>query len=242
MSIAIIDYGVGNLRSISNSFTHVARPLHYRVEILDRAEDLTRWNAVVLPGQGAFGSSMDNLRRSGWDRAILDAVAAQVPLFGICVGMQMLLDASEEMGCHEGLKLVPGQVKRFPERMADPLARDRHLRIPQIGWNQLRRRRADPLLAGLPDGAYAYFAHSYRCLPEDESVILACTEYGVSYASVLQTGHIWGIQCHPEKSQYVGLQILRNFMRMVERRRNARAEDALGGGQPTGAMEAGRAS
>lgn len=218
MSVAIIDYGVGNLRSISNSFSHVARPLHYQVEILDRAEDLTRWRAIVLPGQGAFGSSIRNVRRWGWEQPILDAVAAGVPLFGICVGMQMLMDESEEMGYHEGLKLVPGQVKRFPEDMPDPWVGERHLRVPQIGWNQLHQQRQDPLLQGIPNHSYAYFAHSYRCMPEDKSVILACTDYGVSYTSILQTGHIWGIQCHPEKSQHVGLCILRNFMQMVEQR------------------------
>lgn len=216
MSIAIIDYGVGNLRSISNSFNHVARPLRYEVEILTRAEDLTRWRAVVLPGQGAFGSSVDNLRRLQWESPLLDAVAAGVPLFGICVGMQMLFQGSEEMGHHEGLSLIPGFVKRFPERMRDPHFPQRALRVPQIGWNQLHQQRSDPLLAGVPDNAYAYFAHSYRCMPEEEDVVLTRTDYGVSYVSIVQTGRIWGIQCHPEKSQQVGLRILRNFMQMVE--------------------------
>ncbi len=218
MSVAIIDYGVGNLRSISNSFTHVARPYGYRIEILDQAQDLTRWHAIVLPGQGAFGRSIDNVRRLGFEQPILDAVAAGIPLFGICVGMQMLFDESEEMGIHEGLKLIPGRVQRFPERMADPLQTDRSLRIPQIGWNQLHQQRVDPLLQGVPDGAYAYFAHSYRCMPRDESVVLAHTDYGVSYVSIVHTERIWGIQCHPEKSQHVGLRILRNFMQMVEER------------------------
>ncbi len=221
MSVAIIDYGVGNLRSISNSFTHVAQPLGYQVEILDQAQDLVSWSAIVLPGQGAFGSSIANVRRLDFEQPILDAVAAGVPLFGICVGMQMLFDESEEMGVHEGLKLIPGQVKRFPEQMADPLEPTRHLRVPQIGWNQLHQQRSDPLLAGLPDRTYAYFAHSYRCMPADEAVVLARTDYGVSYVSIVQTGKIWGIQCHPEKSQRAGLRILRNFMQMVEERQSA---------------------
>ncbi len=216
MSIAIIDYGVGNLRSISNSFSHVARHLGYEVAILDRAEDLTQWSAFVLPGQGAFGSSMQTLRRHGWVSPIREAVAANVPLFGICVGMQMLLDESDEMGQHEGLGLVAGHVERFPDGMVDPRDDKRHLRIPQIGWNQLEMQRADPLLAHIPDKAYAYFAHSYRCVPKDEGVILACTDYGGPYASILRSDCIWGIQCHPEKSQHVGLRILRNFMQMVE--------------------------
>ncbi len=216
MSIAIIDYGVGNLRSISNSFSHVARPLGYQVEILNQAQDLTRWSAIVLPGQGAFGSSIENVRRLGFEQPILDAVTAGVPLFGICVGMQLLFDESEEMGVYEGLSLISGKVQRFPEQMPDPSQPNRHLRVPQIGWNQLHQQRPDPLLKGLPDTAYAYFAHSYRCMPADEAVVLTRTDYGVSYVSIVQTGRIWGIQCHPEKSQHVGLRIIRNFMEMVE--------------------------
>ena len=216
MSIAIIDYGVGNLRSISNSFTHVASHLGFDVEILDRTEDLTRWKAIVLPGQGAFGSSIETLRQNDWVSPILEAVAAEVPLFGICVGMQLLLDSSEEMGQHAGLGLVPGHVERFPESTLDPLERDRFLRVPQIGWNQLEFKKEDPLLADLPNQAYAYFAHSFRCMTEDENVILATTDYGGPYTSILRSGNIWGIQCHPEKSQHVGLTILRNFMQMVE--------------------------
>ncbi len=218
MTVAIIDYGVGNLRSISNSFTHVAGPLNIEVAILDRAQCLTDFSALVLPGQGAFGSSVDNVRNKGWEEPMLEAVATGVPLFGICVGMQLLLDESEEMGRHQGLGLVPGQVLRFPDAMADPREPARMLRVPQIGWNQLHQQRTDPLLDGVPNHAYAYFAHSYRCVPADESVVLATTDYGVSYASVLQSGNLWGIQCHPEKSQQVGLRILTNFMRTVEER------------------------
>lgn len=216
MSIAIIDYGVGNLRSISNSFAYVASHLGYEVVILDKAEELTGWSAIVLPGQGAFGSSVKTLRDNDWVSPILEAVEAKVPLFGICVGMQMLLDESEEMGHHRGLGLVSGHVERFPEHMEDPQDADRHLRIPQIGWNQLEIQRPDPLLIGVPAQAYAYFAHSYRCVPQDQSVVLACTDYGGLYASVLRSGYIWGLQCHPEKSHKVGLRILRNFMQMVE--------------------------
>ena len=150
MTVAIIDYGVGNLRSISNSFTHVAGPLNIEVAILDRARCLTGFSALVLPGQGAFGSSVDNVRNKGWEEPILEAVAEEVPLFGICVGMQLLLDESEEMGRHRGLGLIPGQVLRFPDAMADPQEPTRMLRVPQIGWNQLHQQRSDPLLDGVP--------------------------------------------------------------------------------------------
>jgi len=213
--IAILDYGVGNLRSVYKAFGTVAVPLGIPVDIVDHPTDLTRWRAVVLPGQGAFGDSVNNLRRQHLERPLLDAVEAGLPVLGICVGMQMLFDQSEEMGQHEGLHIIPGQVLRFPEDLPDPLHAGRVLRVPQIGWNQLHRRRDDDLLAGVPDGAYAYFAHSYYCQPEQDSAILASTDYGIDYASIVRYKNAWGIQPHPEKSHTVGLRILANFMRMV---------------------------
>lgn len=221
--IAILDYGVGNLRSVYKAFETVAAPLQIAVDIVDRPTDLTRWRAVVLPGQGAFGDSVNNLRRQGLDRPLLDAVQAGLPVLGICVGMQLLFDESEEMGHHEGLHLIPGEVVRFPDTMPDPVSARldqgavRYLRVPQIGWNQLHQRRADELMAGVPDGAYAYFAHSYYCRPKDESAVLASTDYGVEYASIVRYKNAWGIQPHPEKSHTVGLRILANFMTRVVR-------------------------
>ena len=213
--IAILDYGVGNLRSVYKSFETVAAPLGIPVDIVDRPTDLTRWRAVVLPGQGAFGDSIDNLRRQALEKPLLDAVDAGLPLLGICVGMQMLFDTSEEMGQHEGLHLIPGNVLRFPETMDDPLHAGRVLRVPQIGWNQLHRKQTDDLLDGVPDGAYAYFAHSYYCRPAHDDAVLASTDYGIDYASIVRFKNAWGIQPHPEKSHTVGLRILSNFMRMV---------------------------
>jgi glutamine amidotransferase len=213
--IAIIDYGVGNLRSVYRAFEQVAGPLQIPVDIVERPADFTRWKAVVLPGQGAFGDSVDNLRRQGFETPLLESVHAGTPLLGICVGMQMLFDQSEEMGLHEGLHLIPGQVRRFPGEMADPMRPDRSLRVPQIGWNQLHQRQADPLIAGLPDGAFAYFAHSYYCDAADPQAVLATTDYGIDYPSIVRYRNAWGIQPHPEKSHTVGLHILGNFMRMV---------------------------
>jgi len=213
--IAILDYGVGNLRSVYKSFETVATPLGIPVDIVDRPTDLTRWRAVVLPGQGAFGDSIDNLRRQALERPLLDAVDAGLPLLGICVGMQMLFDTSEEMGQHEGLHLIPGDVLRFPEAMNDPQHAGRVLRVPQIGWNQLHQKKTDGLLDGVPDGAYAYFAHSYYCHPAQDDAVLAATDYGFEYASIVRYKNAWGIQPHPEKSHTVGLRILSNFMRMV---------------------------
>lgn len=216
--IAILDYGVGNLRSVYKAFETMAVPLRIPLDIVDRPTDLTRWRAVVLPGQGAFGDSVDNLRRQGLEQPLLDAVHAGLPVLGICVGMQLLFDGSEEMGEHEGLHLIPGRVLRFPDRMADPTGQSHHpLRVPQIGWNQLHRRQEDDLLEGIPDGVYAYFAHSYYCQPEEPNAVLAATDYGVEYASVVRYKNAWGIQPHPEKSHTVGLRILANFMKMVAR-------------------------
>ncbi|MBX2998237.1 MAG: imidazole glycerol phosphate synthase subunit HisH [Caldilineaceae bacterium] len=213
--IAIIDYGVGNLRSVYRAFETVAAPLGIAVDIVDRPTDFTRWKAMVLPGQGAFGDSVDNLRGQGFEAPLLESVQAGLPLLGICVGMQLLFDESEEMGQHEGLHLIPGQVRRFPSAMPDPLRGEHTLRVPQIGWNQLHRRQDDPLLAGVPDGAYAYFAHSYYCDAADPEAILAVTDYGIDYPSIVRYRNAWGIQPHPEKSHTVGLHILGNFMKMV---------------------------
>jgi glutamine amidotransferase len=150
------------------------------------------------------------------EKPLLDALQAGLPLLGICVGMQLLFDSSEEMGQHEGLHVIPGMVRRFPDAMPDPMSKAGHsLRVPQIGWNQLQRKRTDPLLEGMPDGAYAYFAHSYYCDPVDSTAILASTDYGIEYASAVRYRNTWGIQPHPEKSHTVGLRILANFMRMV---------------------------
>jgi glutamine amidotransferase len=218
--IAIVDYGVGNLRSVYKAFETVAGPMGVPVDIVDAATDLTRWRAVVLPGQGAFGDAAYNLRAQGFEAPLLEAVQAGLPLLGICVGMQLLFDGSEEMGTHEGLHIIPGYVRRFADGMADPSAVAQNgvqhtLRVPQIGWNQLHIRRSDPLLDGIPDGAYAYFAHSYYCDAATPDALLATTDYGIDYPSIVRYRNAWGIQPHPEKSHTTGLRILANFMAMV---------------------------
>lgn len=220
--IAVIDYGVGNLRSVYRAFETVAGPLGIEVDIVDRPVDFTRWKAVVLPGQGAFGDSVDNLRRQGFETPLLESVQAGLPLLGICVGMQLLFDESEEMGQHEGLHLIPGKVRRFSAAMTDPGRASHTFRVPQIGWNQLHIRREDPLLADVASGIFAYFAHSYYCDAADPSAVLAVTDYGIDYASIVRYRNAWGIQPHPEKSHTVGLHILRNFMKMVT------ADDTVG--------------
>lgn len=197
--IAIVDYGAGNLRSVQNTLKHVGA----ETKTVSKPSELDGADKIVLPGVGAFGAGMAALRESGFVEPIIQAGKAGVPLLGICLGMQYLFETSEEMGTHQGLGLLPGQVVKFPPN--GPL-------VPHIGWNQLHIRQQSPLLRGVNEGDYAYFVHSYYVEAADPNDILASTDYGLNYASVVGRGNIFGIQCHPEKSQHVGQRILRNFV------------------------------
>jgi glutamine amidotransferase len=199
--IAIIDYGAGNLRSVRNTFTFLGAD----VFTATTPDQLTNADKIVLPGVGAFGAGMNALRSAGFEEPIRAAVNAGVPLLGICLGMQYLFESSNEMGQHQGLGLLPGRVVRFASN---------GLKVPHMGWNQLHIRQTNPLLAGLTSGSYAYFVHSYYVEADDPADVLAETDYGINYASVVARGNIFGIQPHPEKSQAVGQQILRNFVEM----------------------------
>jgi len=200
--IAIIDYGMGNLRSALRGIEKVGGD----ARIIQSPREMIGADAIVLPGDGAFGHAMQNLRAAGWVAPIKQAVADGVPFLGICVGMQLLFESSEEMGQHEGLGIFAGNVKRFPVG----------LKVPQMGWNQLNIRQSNPLLRDVPNGGYTYFVHSYYCSPSDSSVTLATTDYGVDFASIVGRGNVWGAQFHPEKSQVVGLKILENFVSLVK--------------------------
>lgn len=197
--IAIVDYGAGNLRSVQNTLKHVGA----ETKTVSKPSELDGVDKIVLPGVGAFGAGMAALRESGFVEPIIQATKAGVPLLGICLGMQYLFETSEEMGIHQGLGLLPGRVVKFPTN--GPL-------VPHIGWNQLHIRQQNPLLRGVNEGDYAYFVHSYYVEAADPNDILASTDYGLNYASVVGRGSIFGIQCHPEKSQHVGQRILRNFV------------------------------
>lgn len=211
--IAIIDYGIGNLRSVEKAFLHVGGDARLTADpAVVRAA-----HGVVVPGVGAFGACALGLRGGGFEELVLEAVQVGKPLLGICVGMQLLFDNSEELGQHAGLGLLPGQVLRFPEGAVD--AAGQRLKVPQIGWNQLWQDGSDPLLAGVPAGSYAYFVHSYYCAPAEPSDVIATTDYGLDYASIVRRANLWGVQFHPEKSQAVGLQILRNFVAITTGRR-----------------------
>lgn len=207
--IAIIDYGIGNLRSVEKALRHVGAD----ARLTSDPAVIRSAAGVVLPGVGAFGACAIGLRRAEFDGLVMELAAAGRPLLGICVGMQLLFEESEEMGRHAGLGLLPGRVVRFAEGEVD--AAGGRLKVPQIGWNQLWHDETDPLLAGVPSGSYAYFVHSYYCQPADPTDVVATTDYGIAYASVVHRGSIWGVQFHPEKSHAVGLQILRNFVNRV---------------------------
>ena len=196
--ITIIDYGGSNLRSVQKAFESIGAQL----QVAATAEEIGRASRLVLPGVGAFGAGMAALRRRGLEEAIRDRVAQGAPLLGICLGMQFLFERSEEMGQHTGLGLLAGDVVRFPA--AGP-------KIPHMGWNQLLHDQAHPLLRGVPSGAYSYFVHSFYCRPADQATIIARAEYGRPFAAIVGRDNVYGLQFHPEKSQRVGLTILRNF-------------------------------
>ncbi len=206
--VVIVNSRAGNVRSVEKALRYIVAqvPMLAATEVFltDRPEQVATADALILPGVGAFGEVMSYLRASGLAEAVLAVVTAGKPYLGICLGMQILFQGSEEMGSWPGLGLLPGQVLRFPPG----------LQVPQIGWNQLHFQRQASLLAGIPDGAYMYFVHSYYCAPENPDDVVATTEYGIDYASVVERDNIWGIQPHPEKSHKVGLRVLRNFLVM----------------------------
>ena len=199
--IAIIDYGLSNLRSVQRAFTRCGLDS----EIITTPERLADARGAVIPGVGAFGQAMLNLRAAGFPDAIAEFVASGRPFGGICLGMQLLFDSSEELGRNEGLGLLKGKVKKFTG----------DVKVPHIGWNQVHLSRPTPLLHDVPDASYGYFVHSYYCVAADPSVVCATTDYGMDFASVVAKDNIYAFQFHPEKSQQVGLQMLINFARLA---------------------------
>lgn len=196
----MVDYGIGNVRSVQKALEHVGAEV-----VLTADPDVIRTaDKVVLPGVGAFGAGMAALEEGGLIAAIREAAGRRSWLLGICLGMQLLFEESEEMGRFEGLGLLPGRVVRFPAS---------EMKVPHVGWNEIEHDGGHPLLEGVPAGAYAYFVHSYYCVPADAGVVIARTEYGLRFAAIAGRGNVAGIQFHPEKSQHVGLRILRNFVK-----------------------------
>jgi len=197
--IGIIDYEIGNLRSVQRAIQRVGG----RASLVRTPGELARADKIVLPGVAAFGDAIDQLRSQKLVEPLIEAIRSGTPYLGFCLGLQLLFDVSHEDGTHQGLGIFPGQVVRFD---LDSLA------VPHMGWNQIFWRRAVPMLDGLENGDYVYFAHSYRVVPADDSVVATTTQYGDEFVSAVWRDNIFATQFHPEKSQAVGLKIMENFV------------------------------
>ena len=200
--IAVIDYGMGNLDSVCKALTFCGG----KHELIDRPEDLARFDGALLPGVGNFGDGMENLRRRGFDRALRAWDAVGKPLGGICLGMQMMLDSSEEAPGVAGLGLIRGAVRRFPAGKE---------KVPQIGWNRVVKVTPHPVTADLADGEFFYFVHSFH-VPAGTPQEIGSTRYGIPFASAIAVSpRCFGVQFHPEKSQGAGLRLLENYLRLA---------------------------
>jgi glutamine amidotransferase len=201
MQIGIIDYGAGNLRSVDN----VLRSLGFSPRIIDSAASFDQLTHLILPGVGAFGDCMNELRRRDLTNSLREWVLADRPYLGICLGYQILFEASEEAGHTAGLGLLPGRVVRFPDSPG--------CKVPHMGWNSAQPvAPEDPLWQGLGDEPYFYFVHSFYPVPADPSLVAARTRYGIEFASAVRRGRLLAVQFHPEKSQHAGQGLLRNFL------------------------------
>ena len=195
--ISIVNYGVGNLKSLRNAM----RFLGFESELIDTPEDILRTEKLILPGVGAFSFAMENICKLNLKDALLEKVGSGTPVLGICLGMQLFFSRSEERGEHKGFDLIPGQVLKM----------NGDLKVPHMGWNEINFNGTSILTRNLPPSRYGYFVHSFYCQPEDSNTVIATTEYGATFACAVESENIFGVQFHPEKSQELGLQILRNF-------------------------------
>ncbi|MFO7264291.1 MAG: imidazole glycerol phosphate synthase, glutamine amidotransferase subunit [Bacillaceae bacterium G1] len=201
MRIAIVDMGVGNLRSVQKALMRVgAEP-----QLTKSPEDILSADGVVLPGVGAFPAAMDYLRRHQLVETLQEVAARQKPLFGICLGMQLLYDSSDEWQHTEGLGLLPGRVMRLPDSV----------KLPHIGWNRVVPKGPHPLLDGLEEGEWFYFVHTFAAVAQEDADVLAVTDYGRAFPSIAGRGNVLGVQFHPEKSSAAGLRLLANWLRIV---------------------------
>lgn len=200
--IAIVDYGMGNLRSVEKALQR----LGHEAKVTSNADEIAAAAGVVLPGVGAFADCMAYLDSTGLRRSVVEAIDSGRPFLGICLGLQLLFTESEENGIHPGLNVFAGRVKRFPT--------GRGLKVPHMGWNQIRIEKRSRIFDGVDDGSNVYFVHSYYVEANDPSIVASTTEYGVDFVSSVQAGNIFACQFHPEKSGKVGLAILDNFARM----------------------------
>ncbi|MEF7442373.1 imidazole glycerol phosphate synthase subunit HisH [Paenibacillus lautus] len=202
MAIAIVDYGMGNLHSVSKAVER----LGYQPLVTGEREELLAADGIILPGVGAFGDAMEQLREAALDSVMKEAAESGKPLLGICLGMQLLFSRSEEHGKYEGLDILPGSVVRFAGG---------DYKVPHMGWNSLQfEKREHPLFAGLEEG-HVYFVHSYHVLPEVQADLLAVTDYGQPVTAIVGRGSVYGMQFHPEKSGELGMSLLRNFLALT---------------------------
>lgn len=200
--IAIVDYGMGNLRSVHKAFEKAGFP----AIITQDPEKMRQADGLVVPGVGAFKKAMENLENLNLIKAIVEFIEKGKPFLGICLGLQLLFSGSEEFGWQRGLAIFPGRVVRF---------REANLKIPHIGWNAIKIKKRVPIFDGLADGAYFYFVHSYYPVPEEEEIVAATAQYGLEFTSAIASGNLFALQFHPEKSQTGGLQIIKNFGHLV---------------------------
>jgi glutamine amidotransferase len=194
--ITVVDYKLNNLRSLENTL----RRLGHDVRVTSDPQDIRTAEKLILPGVGAFGDGMRNLRELGLAEPFIQRVKSGIPTLGICLGMHLLFTESEEFGLHRGLDLLPGRVVKLPA----------NLRVPHMGWNQLHPKRADGLTEGVTESNFVYFVHSYYVLPVAD-IVLATTDYQIEFPAIVHERNIWATQFHPEKSQHVGERILQNF-------------------------------
>lgn len=198
MLITIVDYGAGNLRSVQSA----VRLAGEKARISDKPEDVASTDVLIVPGVGAAADTMKNLRERSLIDPILDFIRADRPFLGLCMGLQALFTFSEEGGMHPCLDVIPGRVRRLPNG----------LKVPQMGWNQVRQAKRHPVFAGIPDNSYFYFVHSYYAEPEASDVVVGETDYGVTFASVVAKGRLVATQFHPEKSGEKGIRFYRNYL------------------------------
>lgn len=203
-TIAVIDYGMGNLRSVGKAIEHLGASVYVGSD----RKRLSQAQKLILPGVGAFGDAIRELRKRHLIPLIKKAVQNGKPLLGICLGLQLFFEKSEESPAVKGLGIWKGSVRRFP------IQKKKNLKIPHMGWNQVQLERRVPFVSRIKNGSYFYFVHSYYAEPKDKSLIVGETNYGVDFPSILTSGNIFAVQFHPEKSQRAGLEILKNFIRL----------------------------
>jgi len=202
--IAIIDYGMGNIHSVQKAI----QLCRAQTRVTDKPLDIAKAKAIVLPGVGAFDDAMLQLQKKGLVKAITEHIKNKKPFLGICLGMQVLFEKSEEASRSEGLKIIKGKVRKLQAKKG--------LKVPHMGWNQLKKISAGcPLFKGIADNAYVYFCHSYYPEPSNAKVKAATTDYGKDFTCVVEQNNVYGVQFHPEKSQSVGLKILKNFVNLI---------------------------